>query len=137
MGGRIPREGLRALLEAAPYHAFLRVKLTSVEKGRVSVTLPFREEFLGDPEGPFLHGGIIAALLDIAACFAIISELERDVPTVDLRVDYLRPAGSVDITAEGSVVRVGRSLGVADAKAIDANGRLIAVGRGQFNTVKA
>ena len=56
----------------------------------------------------------------------------RDVPTIDLRIDYLRPATPGSLTATGRAVRVGRSVAVADIEVVNEAGTAIAIGRGLF-----
>jgi uncharacterized protein (TIGR00369 family) len=59
------------------------------------LVLPVRPEFVGDPRRPALHGGVLSALIDTAGGVAAWSALGTggSVSTVDLRVDYLQPAG--------------------------------------------
>jgi uncharacterized protein (TIGR00369 family) len=57
-------------------------------------------------------------------------------PTIDLRVDYLAAARG-DLTARGRLLRLGRTIGRADAEIIDASGKLVAVGRGVFSAQSA
>jgi uncharacterized protein (TIGR00369 family) len=123
---------LGSFLKASPLHRFLGVTLSYAEPGHVTVTLPFRDELLADLEPPYIHGGVIATLADIAGCFAVISQVGHDVPTVDLRVDYLEPAANGPLEATGKVLRVGRTLAVADVEVRDVRKRLVAVGRGVF-----
>jgi len=58
----------------------------------------------------------------------------RGLPTVDLRIDYLRPAQKGDLFAEAAVVKGGRTLGVADITVTNGAGKKIAVGRGLYST---
>ncbi|MNC80696.1 hypothetical protein D3C75_1335910 [compost metagenome] len=55
-------------------------------------------------------------------------------PTVDLRVDYHRPAIQGDLTIRGKVVKAGKQLSVAEARIEDAQGVLLASGRGVYLT---
>ena len=55
-------------------------------------------------------------------------------PTIDLRVDYLRPAVDTGLSATGRVVRAGRSIGLCDVVVRDDAGREIATGRCVFST---
>ena len=57
------------------------------------------------------------------------SETAPGVPTIDMRVDYLRPARQGDLTAVGKTVRVGKTVSVADVEIRDSSGTLVAVGR--------
>jgi uncharacterized protein (TIGR00369 family) len=80
------------------------------------------------------HGGVIASLIDIAGDFALIAVLGYGVPTINLRIDYLRPALNNDLLATARVRRAGRSIGVVDIEVTDTADRLIALGRGCYGT---
>ncbi len=98
----------------------------------MEIRLPFREEFLRQDNSDWLHGGILSALIDIAGDYAIVTKSGVGVPTIDLRVDYLRPARRGDLVAIARTVRVGRTIGVADVEVRDTGGVLVAVGRGVY-----
>ncbi len=116
-------------LVRAPFHRFLQLRLVACRDGRAEILLPFREELLANPTAPYIHGGVIASLLDIVGDYAVASQLGHSVPTIDMRVDFLRPAGQVDLLAQGRVVRCGRSVAVADAEVHDPTRKLVALGR--------
>src|SRR6202034_1586944 len=80
------------------------------------------------------HGGVIASLIDIAGDFALIAVLGYGVPTINFRVDYLRPAANSDLLAKARERRAGRTIGVVDIEVTDAGGKLIALGRGCYGT---
>jgi uncharacterized protein (TIGR00369 family) len=122
-------DDLRALMHASPFHRFLDVELAWESDGEVRVHLPFKEDLLGDPDVPYLHGGVLASVLDIAANFAVRTRLGRNAPTIDMRVDYLRVGGAEDVVVTASVVKLGRSVAVVDAEAWGADERLLAVAR--------
>jgi uncharacterized protein (TIGR00369 family) len=122
------------VLTGSPFHQFLNMRLVRAERGLVEIALPFREEFIADPESAYIHGGVIAALADVAGCFAVIASVGYDVPTIDLRIDYLKPAFREDLRALGRTVKTGRTLAIADAEIYNAQNVLIAVGRGLFST---
>lgn len=124
---------LYSSMRASPYHRWLGVELIQEQEGKVEVHLPYREEFLGDEAGTNIHGGIIATLADITACFAMMSSTGNDAPNIDLHVDYLRmaPRGS-SLIATGRSVKAGRTIGVADVEVRTEDGRLIAVGRSKL-----
>ena len=113
----------------SPFMRFLRLEIIRAEKGLVEIRLPYREEFLRHDGSDWLHGGVISALADIAGDYAVITETASGVPTIDMRVDYLRPARRGDLTALGKTVRVGRTVSVADIEIRDSAGTLVAVGR--------
>lgn len=121
---------LKQQMTESPFHRWLGVTLTQAEPGRVVVTLPFRKDFLGDEAGTNIHGGIISTLADITTCFAMMSSIERDAPNLNLQVDYLRMAKpGKDLVATGTIVKAGRTIGVAVVEIHDTDGRLIASGR--------
>jgi uncharacterized protein (TIGR00369 family) len=119
-------------LDASPFQRFLGITLTQLDKGVVEVRLPFRPELLREDGSDWLHGGVVSALIDIAGDYAVTSEVGAVVPTVDLRVDFLRPACRGELMAVGRTVRVGRTLAVADIEVRDSSGKLVAIGRGVY-----
>jgi uncharacterized protein (TIGR00369 family) len=121
------------LLES-PYQRFLGLQLVRYEEGLVEIGMPFREEFLRDDDSDWLHGGVLSALIDIAGDYAVYSKTGGDVPTVDLRIDYLRPAKRGRVTAIARTVKVGRRVSVADVEVKDEQGQVVAVGRGVYAT---
>lgn len=121
---------LPEMMQQAPFHRWLGVHLIHVEPGRVIVRMPFREEFLGSDERTNVHGGIIATLADITACFVMMSSTGSDAPNLNLQVDYLRMVGpDTDLIATGTTVKAGRTVGVANVEVHTPDGRLVAIGR--------
>jgi uncharacterized protein (TIGR00369 family) len=113
----------------SPFMRFLGLEIIAAGKGKVEIRLPYREEFLRTDGSDWLHGGVVSALADIAGDYAVITETAPGVPTIDMRVDYLRPARRGDLTALARTVRVGRTVSVADVEIRDSSGTLVAVGR--------
>jgi uncharacterized protein (TIGR00369 family) len=116
----------------SPYMRFLGLKLERSEKGLVEIRLPFRDEFLRNDGSDWLHGGVVSALIDIAGDYAVITEVGAGVPTIDMRVDYLRPARRGDLVAVARTLRVGRTVSVADVEVRDGQGVVVAVGRAVY-----
>jgi uncharacterized protein (TIGR00369 family) len=86
---------------------------------------------------PYFHGGVLAALADVAAHAAIAVRVGHPVPTVDLRMDYLRPAPLGELMAEATPLQVGRSIGRADVRisTVGEAAVLVAVARATFSTL--
>ena len=87
------------------------------------------QEFHYNPLGT-VHGGVFATLLDSACGCAVHTMLPADAfyTSLDLAVKFLRPV-TVDtgpITAEGTVVHLGRHTALAEAKLTDAAGKVYA-----------
>jgi uncharacterized protein (TIGR00369 family) len=119
-------------LDDSPYQRFLGIVLVSAGDGEVRIRLPFREELLREDGSDWYHGGVVSALVDIAGDYAIVTKTGTGVPTIDLRVDWLRPARRGDLVATARVVKLGRTVSIADVEVHDSRGELVAVGRGAY-----
>src|SRR5262249_24501081 len=112
-----------------PFHQWLRPEVSEVDESSVVVRLAVRPEFRRDPHEAAVHGGIIAPLIDIAGHAAIAARTRRRIPTVAMRVDYLRMAATKEVFARAMIVKFGRTLGVVDVSVRDDEQRLLATGR--------
>lgn len=130
-------EHLRHELEHPPFHALLKPQAVAADaaSGQVIIRLPFSPTLLGAAGADFVHGGVIAMLIDMAAHAAVAIRIRRMAPTVDLRIDYLSPAAAADLTATARALRVGRVLARVDVEVTGPDGSLYAVGRGTFCTL--
>lgn len=118
------------------FNAFLRMCVAELGEGYARLEIPYREELIGDPLRPALHGGVVSTLLDTAGGIAAFTSVAPGdlLSTVDLRVDYLRPAGLLDLSAEGRVVRIGNRVAVCDIVAYqDDPEKPVATGKGVYN----
>lgn len=132
----LTREQLLEIMEQhVPFNRYLGLRGESIGEGRAVLVLPVRPEFVGDPRRPALHGGVLSSLIDTAGGLAAWSALGAGemVSTVDLRVDYLEPAGlGHPLRAEAELVRKGNR--VCHVKvAVTQGGALVAEGRAVFN----
>jgi uncharacterized protein (TIGR00369 family) len=127
-------EKAQASITRGPYHQWLGLKVIAVHDDGIELTATWREEWVVNPERRYTHGGVLAALVDLAADWALFKKLGRPVPTIDLRVDYHAPAMPGDITAKGKVVRQGGQFSCAEAFLYDKDGKLLASGRGTYFT---
>lgn len=125
---------LESIITSRPYHRWLGLSLLEVGDGVVRIQATWREEFVVNPERRYTHGGILAALVDIAGDYAVAQKLGRPVPTIDMRVDFHKAAMPGNLVARGEVVRMGAQFSVADARVFDEKGALVASGRGVYST---
>jgi uncharacterized protein (TIGR00369 family) len=95
-----------SLLDTWPYARFLGVRLEQGPAGPIAV-LQFAERLIGNPILPALHGGVVASFLELAALARLDIEGRR-ARTIDITVDYLRPARPVTFYAEARVLKLGR-----------------------------
>jgi acyl-coenzyme A thioesterase PaaI-like protein len=63
------------------------------------------------------------------------TRFERPLPTINFRVDYLRPAVNTALTVTARVSRSGRSVGVVDVDVLDSAQNVVAIGRAAYSTV--
>jgi uncharacterized protein (TIGR00369 family) len=127
-------ETVEAMLTRGPYHQWLGLKVLRVDDDGIELKATWREEWVVNPDRRYTHGGILAALVDLAADWAMVAKTGRGVPTIDLRVDYHRAAMPGDLTARGRIVKFGGQLSVAEASVFDKDGALVASGRGVYMT---
>jgi len=100
-------ERAAALLDAWPYARFLGIRLEPGDAGQPIAVLPFDPRLIGNPILPALHGGVVASFLELAALARLDAEGER-ARTIDITVDYLRPARPVTTYAEARILKLGR-----------------------------
>ena len=126
---------MQALLDRSPFIKFCGMRVTEVdaERERIVMVMPMRPELeRGAGTGQY-HGGPIASLIDVTGDFALVIRTRGGLPTINFRVDYLRPATNTSLTATAWVRRAGRTVGVVDVDVHDDAGRLVAVGRGCYS----
>jgi uncharacterized protein (TIGR00369 family) len=123
-------------LKRPPFHAVLRPRPIDADpdSGTVTVALDYRDELARAPADKSFHGGVIATLIDLTGHAAVAVKVGRMAPTIDLRIDYLRPSTGEGIIARARLLKIGRMLARVDIDVTDTQGRLIAVGRGSFST---
>lgn len=126
------REDAARLLAEVPLHEAVGLEL--VEWGEASVVFRFAPPALARAPGGGVHGGALATALDTAACFAVMAATRADCTTVDLRIDYLRPALDAEFRVRAKVLRAGRRFAWADAELETLEGRLVATARGTFTS---
>ncbi|KPP92538.1 MAG: hypothetical protein HLUCCA08_16605 [Rhodobacteraceae bacterium HLUCCA08] len=126
----------RQFIEALPFARALGLELTRIGEGEAEITLPWRDDLVGDPEAGVIHGGAVSALMDTCGGAAVMSH--ADVPagtaTLDLRLDYMRPATPGQaLRAVAHCYHVTRSVAFMRAEAFDDDAsRPVAAATGAF-----
>ncbi len=115
-----PADGLSAEMEAEVRASFARqglmrslgAVLTALAPGRCVIELPFSDA-VSQQHGLF-HGGVIGALADTAGGYAAMTLMApgSEVLTLEYKINFVRPAAGTQLTAEGTVLRAGRSVAV-------------------------
>jgi uncharacterized protein (TIGR00369 family) len=122
------RAASEGVLETPPAATLLGWKALELKPGHVRVRYTARPEF-GNPQGA-IQGGFLAAMLDDAMGPALFTLLGADqfAPTIEIKVNFLRPARPGPIIAEGRVVHRTRSLAFLEGTLATEDGELIATG---------
>ena len=131
---RLDAHGLAALFAASPFMSTLHLEVLSIDydKTELSVRMPLRPEFERRVGTQQFHGGALAAPIDVTGDFALGMMLGGGVPTINLRVDYLKPAVGDALTAVARVRRTGKTVAVVDIDVMDEKGSVVALGRGTY-----
>ena len=85
---------IREVVENLNHCQSLGIKVKEASHARLKLLLPYSEHLIGNPETKVIHGGALTTLMDTACGFAAICALDEFniAPTLDLRIDYMRPA---------------------------------------------
>jgi len=115
------------------YLEFLGFKLIAWKVGYAKLEMPVRPEHRNTVG--YLHGGIIASLLDIAGAVAGSYGVAEEFVsvTINLNCNYMSPHTAKTVVAEGELIRTTSSLFFAQAKLFDPeNNRLCATATGTY-----
>ena len=114
-------EHVREIFYRANFIRDLEIRLDKVSKGVCETSLIVQERLL--QQHGFIHGGVVATLADHTAGGAARSVSgEKDVLTVEFKINYLRPAIGDRLRCTASVLRGGKTAIVAEALVYAGNG---------------
>jgi uncharacterized protein (TIGR00369 family) len=119
---------VQSVINTCEFDRWLGLTAMELDETGLTVRMPVRREILGTPKIDRLHGGAVSTLIDAAGCYLLIALNNKRVSTVDMIVDYLRPAHG-DMTARSRVVKLGRTICVVAVEVTGGNGKLVATGR--------
>ena len=141
-------EGLRRIFDdSIPFNRVLGLRITSLKPERVVGRIEMKDDLVGAPTHGRLHGGVISAGLDSMAGLAVMAaigarhmeeaptqRLQRfaKLGTIDLRIDYLRPAISRSFELRAEVLRLGSRVASTRMEFFGADGTLLASGAGAY-----
>jgi acyl-coenzyme A thioesterase PaaI-like protein len=103
------------LAAVIPYARFMGISFEVAENSATSAvmgTLKHSDMLIGDPTVPALHGGTLGALLESTAIFELLWTAEALIipKTINITVEYLRPAKPRDTFARGIITKQGRRV---------------------------
>jgi uncharacterized protein (TIGR00369 family) len=136
--GPLNRQQIQERLLQSPFNALLALEVVTADpqKQEVVMRLKMRPEFERLAGTGQWHGGPIAAAIDIVGDYALAMLFGKPLPTINLRVDYLRP-GKDTLTLVALIRRSGKSVGVVDVEVLNEAGELVALGRANYSTITA
>lgn len=125
-------EWCNTALSAAPFHAWLGLEAVKVTRTELQLRMPWRPEIVSNPRIGSAHGGVLGSLIDLAGFYVLLVNQHRVSATANLVVDYHRPATEGPLHAMAQLIRVGRTLSTAQTSIRNAEGELLASGRGAY-----
>lgn len=133
---RLTAEDIQGMFDRSPFISGLGLQVQSLDydASELTVTMPLNPSLERRAGTKQFHGGPIASFIDTVGDFAIGMMVGGGVPTMNLRVDYLKPAVGDQITGTARVRRAGRTVAVVDVDVFDEKGALVAVGRGTYSS---
>lgn len=142
------RAGLRKFIEESiTFNKVLGLRIVSYNPDRPRIRIDMRPELIGHPIRKILHGGVIAAVLDLTAGYALLLSIFKAHPdesldallarfrhlsTIDLRIDYVRPGRGAHFIGTAQVLRLGSKVGSVRMELTNDASELIAVGSAAF-----
>jgi uncharacterized protein (TIGR00369 family) len=122
-------ERVNQMVNRCPYFELLSMQIKEVGVGFSVLEIDLAHKHL-QPFG-MVHGGVFASIVDAAAYWAIFYDIDdpnAGATTVDLKLNYLAPAASGKLIARGRQIKLGKTLGYAEAEVADGNGKILAHG---------
>jgi uncharacterized protein (TIGR00369 family) len=133
----IVREMAERMVGGTPQSAALGLRFVSIAPARGSLEVPWREDLVGDPDTGVIAGGVVTTLLDHTCGMAMAAAAGTEpfsTATLDLRIDYMRPAAPrAGVVAEAHCYKLTRTIGFVRAEAWDVDkSDLIATAQAAF-----
>ncbi len=119
---------IREAVDPCPYFELQQMSLKDITWGASRVEIELGKRHL-QPFG-VVHGGVLATLIDATGFWAVYSQADADVgmTTVELKLNYLAPVVSGKLIGFGRCIKLGRSLGLGEARIENEDRRLLAHG---------
>jgi uncharacterized protein (TIGR00369 family) len=140
--------GLRSIFEdRIVFNSVLGLKIVELRPEQVVGRIAMRPELVGHYSFNRLHGGVASAGLDAMGGLAVMAaigarhmdelpaqRLQRfgKLGTIDLRIDYLRPAIGESFELRAEVLRLGSRVASTRMEFLGADGKLLSSGAGAY-----
>ncbi|MGE0098021.1 MAG: thioesterase family protein [Hydrogenophaga sp.] len=129
------------------FNHVLGLRITSIRPELVTGRIDMKPDLMGSFVHNRMHGGVVSAALDAMAglaCMAAMGARHMDeaplqrlqrfakLGTIDLRVDYLRPAIGPHFELRAEVMRLGSRVASTRMEFLGADGKLLSTGAGAY-----
>lgn len=125
-------ERMRERLLVSPFHRWLGLTLIGINSEELTLEMPWRDEIVSNPTLCTAHGGVIAALIDLTGLYTVLAFGGTARATVNMQVDFHRPATPGQLRAIGRPIKLGRQFSVAETRIVDPEGGLLSSGRATY-----
>ena len=124
-------EAMMARVNSVPMMHTLDLEILRLDHGECDAMVPRRIEWDGIYQT--MHGGILATIADSVTCWAILTQIgaKEKVATTDFNIRFLRPC-LTDALCFARVVKLGRTLCVAEADLLDTKGQKVAIAQATY-----
>lgn len=122
-------ERLTSIINNSPYFQLISMNVREIGVGYSFFEIDLAKKH----QQPFglVHGGVFASIIDTAASWAIfyaIGDQNAGMTSVDLKLNFLAPAVSGKLIAKGRLIKLGKTLGYAEAEVTNESGKILAHG---------
>ncbi len=128
-------EAIKRVVNTSPYFSLISMEIKNLEPGHARLEVLLEEKH----HHPFgmVHGGVFSSLVDAAAYWALYPEVDEGkwMTTVEMKLNFLAPARSGKLIAEGRRIKFGQTLCLGEASVEDEKGKLLAHGTATFMIV--
>jgi uncharacterized protein (TIGR00369 family) len=128
-------EAIKRVVNTSPYFSLISMEIKNLEPGHARLEVLLEEKH----HHPFgmVHGGVFSSLVDAAAYWALYPEADEGkwMTTVEMKLNFLAPARSGKLIAEGRRIKFGQTLCLGEASVEDEKGKLLAHGTATFMIV--
>ncbi len=134
--------------EQIPFNKVLGLKVESMSSESVSTGFKMREDLLGHFSRRMLHGGVISSVIDVTGGLSALMSIQENaadenlkttikmadwLSTLDLRIDFLRPAKGNRFIVKGCPLRTGKRIAVIRTELRNDQDNVVAVGTATYH----
>ncbi len=122
-------ERVKHIVNDSPYFSLISMKMCDIGSGYSVFEIDIENKHL-QPFG-FVHGGVFSSIIDAAAFWAVYCNIEDQnagMTTIDLKLNYLAPATSGKLIVKGHQIKLGKTIGYAEAEIRNEQGKILSHG---------